>query len=42
MIQTVMSPNLNGQRILVVEDEVLIAMLLEDMLTDLGYARATY
>src|SRR3954465_14935350 len=27
----------NGRRILVVEDEFLIRMLLEDMLTDLGY-----
>jgi DNA-binding response OmpR family regulator len=26
-----------GRRILVIEDEVLIGMLLEDMLTDLGY-----
>lgn len=27
---------LNGLRVLVVEDEVLIGMMLEDMLTDLG------
>src|SRR4051812_47084600 len=27
----------NLRRILVVEDEVMIAMLMEDMLTDLGY-----
>jgi CheY-like chemotaxis protein len=27
----------DARRILVVEDEVLISMLLEDMLTDLGY-----
>ena len=26
-----------GRRVLVIEDEVLIGMLLEDMLTDLGY-----
>lgn len=26
-----------GQRILIVEDEMLVAMLMEDMLTDLGY-----
>ena len=30
-------PNTTGRRILVVEDEFLIRMLLEDMLTDLGY-----
>ena len=30
-------PNTSGRRILVVEDEFLIRMLLEDMLTDLGY-----
>ena len=30
-------PNTTGHRILVVEDEFLIRMLLEDMLTDLGY-----
>jgi CheY-like chemotaxis protein len=29
-----------GRRIFVVEDEFLIRMLLEDMLTDLGYALA--
>jgi CheY-like chemotaxis protein len=29
-----------GRRVLVIEDEVLIGMLLEDMLTDLGYAIA--
>ena len=28
--------NLSGRRILVVEDEMIIAMLLEDMLADLG------
>jgi DNA-binding response OmpR family regulator len=27
----------SGQRVLVVEDEVLVAMLLEDMLTELGH-----
>jgi DNA-binding response OmpR family regulator len=31
-----MPPNLNGHRILVVEDEVLIAMLLETALEDAG------
>jgi CheY-like chemotaxis protein len=30
----------SGRRILVVEDEFLIRMLLEDMLTDLGYELA--
>jgi DNA-binding response OmpR family regulator len=30
----------NGQRILVVEDEYLIAMLLEDMLAELGFTVA--
>jgi hypothetical protein len=30
-------PNASGRRILVVEDEFLIRMLLEDMLTDHGY-----
>ena len=29
-----------GRRVLVIEDEVLIGMLLEDMLTDLGYVVA--
>jgi CheY-like chemotaxis protein len=33
-------PNQSGRRILVVEDEFLIRMLLEDMLTDLGYELA--
>jgi len=27
---------LNGRRVLVVEDEALVAMMIEDMLTDLG------
>jgi DNA-binding response OmpR family regulator len=31
-----MPPNLNGQRILVVEDEILIAILLETALQDAG------
>ncbi len=30
----------NGRRILIVEDEPLIAMMLEDMLDELGYAVA--
>ncbi len=30
--------NLNGLRVLVVEDEALVALQLEDMLTDLGCA----
>jgi CheY-like chemotaxis protein len=30
------APVLTGRRILVVEDELMIAMLVEDMLTDLG------
>lgn len=30
----------DGRRVLVIEDEVLIGMLLEDMLTDLGYVVA--
>jgi DNA-binding NtrC family response regulator len=29
-----------GKRVLVVEDELMIRMLLQDMLTDLGYALA--
>jgi DNA-binding response OmpR family regulator len=29
-----------GRRILIVEDEMMIAMMLEDMLTDLGYGIA--
>jgi CheY-like chemotaxis protein len=29
-------PTLNGRRVLVVEDEMMIAMLIEDMLADLG------
>jgi CheY-like chemotaxis protein len=28
--------NLNGLRVLVVEDEMMVSMLIEDMLTDLG------
>lgn len=32
--------NSRGVRVLVVEDEALVAMLLEDMLTDAGYAVA--
>jgi len=31
-----MTPALNGMRLLVVEDEALVAMMVEDMLTDLG------
>jgi CheY-like chemotaxis protein len=34
------SAGANGRRILVVEDEFLIRMMLEDMLADLGYAVA--
>lgn len=34
------APKQPGRRILVVEDEFLIRMLLEDMLTDLGYELA--
>ena len=30
------SPDLSGRRVLVVEDEALVSMLLEDMLMDLG------
>ena len=30
-------PNTGGRRVIVVEDEMMIAMLLEDMLTDLGH-----
>jgi len=30
------SPSLQGKRILVVEDEALLSMMLEDLLTDLG------
>jgi DNA-binding response OmpR family regulator len=30
------APDLTGRRILVVEDEMMIAMLVEDMLSDLG------
>lgn len=30
------NPDLSGKRVLVVEDELLVAMLLEDMLTDAG------
>jgi CheY-like chemotaxis protein len=33
-------PSQSGRRILVVEDEFLIRMLLEDMLSDLGYELA--
>jgi CheY-like chemotaxis protein len=29
-------PNLAGLRVLVVEDEMMVSMLIEDMLTDLG------
>jgi CheY-like chemotaxis protein len=32
-----MTPSTPARRILVVEDEVMIAMLLEDMLSDLGH-----
>ena len=32
------TPVLAGRRVLVVEDEMMIAMLVEDMLTDLGCA----
>ncbi len=34
---TSQSPLMGGRRILVVEDEMMIAMLLEDMLADLGH-----
>src|SRR6266540_4255708 len=37
MPESVESPNSSRRRILIVEDEVLIGMLLEDMLGDLGY-----
>lgn len=30
------APNLQGLRVLVVEDEMMVSMLIEDMLTDLG------
>lgn len=30
------APDLNGLRVLVVEDEMMVSMLIEDMLTDLG------
>ena len=32
-----LQPEATGRRIIVVEDEMLIAMLLEDMLADLGH-----
>ena len=32
-----MNHSLSGRRILVVEDEIMVAWLLEDMLVDLGY-----
>lgn len=32
-----MNHSLSGRRILVVEDEMMVAWLLEDMLADLGY-----
>ncbi|HEX5379226.1 MAG TPA: response regulator, partial [Phenylobacterium sp.] len=31
-----MTPNLAGLRVLVVEDEMMVSMLIEDMLEDLG------
>ena len=31
-----MTPDLAGKRVFVVEDEMLVSMLLEDMLTDIG------
>lgn len=31
-----MTPDLAGKRVFLVEDEMLVSMLLEDMLTDLG------
>ena len=31
-----LSVDLKGRRVLIVEDEVMVAMLIEDMLTDLG------
>src|SRR5262245_13993058 len=34
------SPNTAARRVLVVEDEIMIRMLLEDMLADLGYGVA--
>lgn len=30
------APDLTGLRVLVVEDEIMVSMLIEDMLTDLG------
>lgn len=30
------APNLDGLRVLVVEDEMMVSMLIEDMLSDLG------
>lgn len=30
------TPNLQGLRVLIVEDEMMVSMLIEDMLTDLG------
>jgi DNA-binding NtrC family response regulator len=33
-----MNSPLSGRRVLVVEDEMIVAWLLEDMLADLGYA----
>lgn len=36
--QTSATSDMNAVRVLIVEDEILVAMLLEDMLKDLGYA----
>ena len=33
-----MNKLLSGRRVLVVEDEMMIVMLIEDMLADLGYS----
>ena len=37
MTDSLTSPDLNGLRVLVVEDEAAISLLLEDMLLDFGY-----
>ncbi|HVY58999.1 MAG TPA: response regulator [Xanthobacteraceae bacterium] len=40
MVASLATPGDAGRRILVVEDELMIRMLLEDMLSDLGYTVA--
>jgi CheY-like chemotaxis protein len=40
MQMTADAPNSVGKRVLVVEDEPMIRLLLDDMLTDLGYSMA--